>query len=201
LIQINVHCERGDTLSGCWRSSEHGDEHHERQDHATRFPQGCEPTVISIKPAWISFGGTAAIVTSMGLILGLDASESSRQAIVGVLLIVALADNLSDSLSVHVYQEAEQLESREAFRSTLANFATRLLVALSFVVLAIALPRDSLATITVAWGLLLLVLLTYWIARTRGARIGREIAKHIAVAAIVLVVSRWLGTLIAGNFG
>ncbi len=157
--------------------------------------------MISIKPAWISFGGTAAIVTSMGLILGLDASESSRQAIVGVLLIVALADNLSDSLSVHVYQEAEQLESREAFRSTLANFATRLLVALSFVVLAIALPRDSLATITVAWGLLLLVLLTYWIARTRGARIGREIAKHIAVAAIVLVVSRWLGTLIAGNFG
>jgi VIT1/CCC1 family predicted Fe2+/Mn2+ transporter len=137
----------------------------------------------------------------MGLILGLDAAANSRQAIVSVLLIFAVADNLSDSLSVHVYQEAEQLESREAFRSTLANFATRLLVALSFVVLVITLPRDSLATITVAWGLLLLALLTYRIARARGARIGREIAKHVLVAAIVLVVSRWLGTWIASSFG
>ena len=137
----------------------------------------------------------------MGLILGLDAAANSRQAIVSVLLIFAVADNLSDSLSVHVYQEAEQLESREAFRSTLANFATRLLVALSFVVLVITLPRDSLATITVAWGLLLLASLTYRIARARGARIGREIAKHVLVAAIVLVVSRWLGTWIASSFG
>jgi VIT1/CCC1 family predicted Fe2+/Mn2+ transporter len=160
-----------------------------------------EPTVITIKPSWISFGGTAAIVTSMGLILGLDAAASSTQSITGVLLIVALADNLSDSLSVHVYQEAERLESREAFRSTLANFVTRLLVALSFVVLVITLPRDSLVAVTLAWGFLLLALLTFRIARARGARVGKEIAKHVVIAAIVIVTSRWLGTWIAGSFG
>ena len=153
-----------------------------------------------IRPSWISFGGTAAIVTSMGLILGLDAAASSRQSITSALLIVALADNLSDSLSVHVYQEAEQLESREAFRSTLANFVTRLLVALSFVVLVITLPHDSLVAATVAWGFLLLALLTFPIARARGARVGKEIAKHVVIAAIVLVISRWLGTWIAGRF-
>lgn len=155
----------------------------------------------TIKPSWISFGGTAAIVTSMGLILGLDAAASSTQSITSVLLIVALADNLSDSLSVHVYQEAEQLESREAFRSTLANFVTRLLVALSFVVLVITLPRDSLVAVTLAWGFLLLALLTFRIARARGARVGKEIAKHVVIAAIVIVTSRWLGTWIAGSFG
>jgi VIT1/CCC1 family predicted Fe2+/Mn2+ transporter len=160
----------------------------------------CEPTVITIRPSWISFGGTAAIVTSMGLILGLDAAASSRQSITSVLLIVALADNLSDSLSVHVYQEAEQLESREAFRSTLANFVTRLLVALSFVFLVITLPRDSLVAVTLAWGFLLLALLTFRIARARGVRVGKEIAKHVVIAAIVIVTSRWLGTWIAGNF-
>jgi succinate dehydrogenase/fumarate reductase cytochrome b subunit len=161
----------------------------------------CAPTVITIRPSWISFGGTAAIVTSMGLILGLDAAASSRQSITGVLLIVALADNLSDSLSVHVYQEAEQLESREAFRSTLANFVTRLLVALSFVVLVIALPRHALVAVTLAWGFFLLALLTFRIARARGARVGKEIAKHVVIAAIVIVTSRWLGTWIAGSFG
>lgn len=157
--------------------------------------------MITIRPAWISFGGTAAIVTSMSLILGLDAAASSRQSITSVLLIVAVADNLSDSLSVHVYQEAEQLESREAFRSTLANFVTRLLVALSFVVLVITLPRDVLVAVTLAWGFLLLALLTFGIARARGARVGKEIAKHVVIAAIVIVTSRWLGTWIVGSFG
>lgn len=157
--------------------------------------------MITIRSSWISFGGTAAIVTSMGLILGLDAAAGSRQSIASALLIVALADNLSDSLSVHVYQEAEQLESREAFRSTLANFVTRLLVALSFVVLVITLPRDSLVAVTLAWGFLLLALLTFRIARARGARVGKEIAKHVVIAAIVIVISRWLGTWIAGSFG
>ncbi|HYL23818.1 MAG TPA: hypothetical protein VEV21_05450 [Burkholderiales bacterium] len=154
-----------------------------------------------IRSTWISFGGTAAIVTSMSLTLGLDAAASSRQAIVAALLIVALADNLSDSLSVHIYQEAERLEPREAFRSTLANFATRLLVGLSFVVMAIALPRELLLAATVVWGFALLGLLTYQIARTRRAPVGKEIAKHVVVAAIVVTASRWLGVWIAGTFG
>ena len=137
----------------------------------------------------------------MGLILGLEAAASSRQTIVGALLIVAIADNLTDSLSVHIYQEAERLQSREALFSTLVNFATRLLVALSFVGLAIVLPRELILVVVPGWGFALLAWLTYLIARARGASVGREIAKHFVVAAVVLGVSRWLGTCITGAFG
>jgi len=155
----------------------------------------------TIRPAWFSFGGTAAIVTSMGLILGLQAAASSQRAIVGALLIVAIADNLSDSLSVHLYQEAERLEGREAFISTLANFATRLVVASTFVLLVIALPHHILPWAAAAWGMLLLAWLSHRIARARGAPPGREIAKHIAIAAVVLVISRLLGTWLVTAFG
>ena len=157
--------------------------------------------MFSIKPTWISFGGTAAIVTSMGLIFGLDAATGSRQAIVSALLIVAIADNLSDSLSVHIYQEAERLEARKAFLATGANFVTRLLVASSFVVIAIGVPRDLLPLAAAAWGLLLLALLTYRIAHARGANIRKEIGKHIVIALIVLGISRWLGSWLAGASG
>lgn len=153
--------------------------------------------MINLKSTWISFGGTAAIVTSMSLILGLDAASSSQPAIVSSLLIVALADNLTDSLSVHAYQEAERLESRKAFIATAANFVTRLLASLSFVVLVILTPRTSLTIAAGAWGFLLLTLLTYRLARARGADVGKEIAKHVAVAAAILVTSRLLGTWIA----
>lgn len=154
-----------------------------------------------MRPAWISFGGTAAIVTSMGLILGLEAAATGRGTLVGALLIVALADNLSDSLSVHVYQESENLDSREAFRSTLMNFAARLLVALSFVLLVIVAPAGLLVALAIAWGFVLLTALTWHIARARKVPVGREIGKHMAVAAIVLAASRALGMLISGYAG
>ncbi|HZR26694.1 MAG TPA: hypothetical protein VFA59_24080 [Vicinamibacterales bacterium] len=46
-------------------------------------------------------------------------------------MIVAVADNITDSLSVHVYQESENIEERAALRATLTNFAARLLIAAS----------------------------------------------------------------------
>jgi len=154
-----------------------------------------------IKPTWVSFGGTAAIVTSMSLVLGLEAASGTRRTIIGALLIVALADNLSDSLSVHLYQEAERLESRQAFLSTAANFAARLLCALSFVALVAVVPLHLMAVVVTCWGFALLALLSSWIARARNAPVVKEIGKHVAVCAIVLVISRWLGQWVAGSFG
>jgi hypothetical protein len=50
----------------------------------------------------ISFGATSATVTSMGLITELGAAAAEKATILSGLLIVALADNLTDSLSLHV---------------------------------------------------------------------------------------------------
>lgn len=82
----------------------------------------------------LSYGGTAAVVTGMGLVVAFDAGTSSREALVSSLLVVAIADNLADSLAIHIYQESENLPSRRAFRSTVANYLTRLMVAGSFAV-------------------------------------------------------------------
>ena len=84
----------------------------------------------------LSYGGTAAIVTGMGLVVAFDAGTTSKATLVSSLLVVAIADNLADSLAIHVYQESENLDPRKAFRSTVANYVTRLVVAGSFVILA-----------------------------------------------------------------
>ena len=88
-------------------------------------------------PRTFTFGGTSAIVTSMGLIIGLQSATAPPPTIVSGLLVIALADNISDSPSIHMYQEADRLEGKGAFRTTLANFVSRLLVALSFVFIVI----------------------------------------------------------------
>jgi VIT1/CCC1 family predicted Fe2+/Mn2+ transporter len=135
----------------------------------------------------------------MGLIVGLDAATASRATIVSGLLIVGLADNITDSLSIHIYQEAERLEGKSAFRATVTNFLARLLVTLSFVVWMLFLPPASLGTVSLAWGLTLLGLLTFLLARARKVPVGSEIAKHVAVAVTVIVVSRAVGGWIAAH--
>lgn len=147
-------------------------------------------------PTGFSFGGTAAIVTSMGVIVGFSASTVAKGPIVSSLLIVALADNISDSLSIHVYQESENLDRKAAFRATLTNFAARLVVSLTFVGLVLVLPRNLLAGASLSWGMLLLASLSVVLARTRKVSAWREVGKHLLIAVIVVVVSRVSAALI-----
>jgi hypothetical protein len=144
----------------------------------------------------LSYGGTAAIVTGMGLVVAFDAATTSKATLIGSLLVVAIADNLADSLAIHVYQESEKLDSRRAFRSTIANYVTRLLVAGSFVVLALLVPSHALVPIVLAWGLALLSTLSYFVARARGAAPALEVLKHLAVAVLVIGLSRAVGAWI-----
>jgi hypothetical protein len=144
----------------------------------------------------ISYGGTAAIVTSMALIVGLDTAASAKSTVITALLIAALADNLTDSLSVHVYQESERLQEREAFIGTVSNFATRLIGCLTFVVLVALLPQRVIVTAAVAWGMTLLAVLTSLLARERKVGVISEVAKHLLAAAVVLALSRAVAALL-----
>ena len=149
----------------------------------------------------ISFGGTAAIVTSMALIVGLDAVHATHKTIISALLIAALADNLTDSLSVHIYQESERLSQREAFIGTLTNFATRLALCLSFAAIIALLPDALAPGAALTWGTLLLAALSWVLARERQVRALPEVAKHLVVAALVILISRLIGGWINVELG
>ena len=144
-----------------------------------------------------SFGGPAAIVTSMGLIVGLDAATVTKAAVVQSLLIIALADNLTDSLSVHIYQESERLAERQAYRITVANFFTRLLTSLSFVIILLLSPMSVAVYICVTWGFVLLSGLSYLLAKARRVDAFTEIAKHSAIALTVIAVSKAIGAWVS----
>jgi VIT1/CCC1 family predicted Fe2+/Mn2+ transporter len=102
-------------------------------------------------------------------------------------------------VSIHVYQEWENLEGRAALRATLTNFSARLVVALAFVAIVLVVPKPRLVAASLACGLLLLGVLTYLVAHARGVSAPREVAKHLAVAAAVIVVSRLIGAWIASH--
>jgi VIT1/CCC1 family predicted Fe2+/Mn2+ transporter len=149
-----------------------------------------------LNPRTFSFGSTSAVVTSMGLIIGLGTATTRTATIVSGLLIVAIADNMTDSLSIHVYQEAEKLEARSAFRATLTNFLARLLVALTFAIIVLVLPSPYAGIVALVWGFLLLAGLSYIVARARDVRPAPEVGKHLGVAILVIAASRLIGSWI-----
>jgi hypothetical protein len=141
----------------------------------------------------LSFGGPAGIVTSMALIVGLGTITTAKAAVVTSLLIIGIGDNLTDSLSVHIYQESERLAGREAFGTTVANFLTRIIVALSFIFLFLLFPTSIAIYICVVWGFVLLSGLSCLLAQARHASPISEIWKHAAVAALVIALSKAIG--------
>ena len=145
-----------------------------------------------VKATRISYGGTAGIVTGMALLVGLDAAHAGKASVIGALLIIAVADNLTDSLSVQMYEESERLEKREAFLRTVSNFATRFLVGLTFVVI-VALSWKHAVAFGVAWGMALLSAMSYILARGRKTCAIAEMVRHLGIALLVIVVSEGIG--------
>jgi hypothetical protein len=149
-----------------------------------------------LNPRIFSFGSTSAIVTSMGVIIGLGAATARTATIVSSLLIFAVADNISDSLSIHMYQEAEKLDERSAFRATLTNFVARFLITLSFVMIAMLLAYPYAGIVALVWGFFLLTGLSYALAMERRVSPMAEIGKHLGVAVLVIAASRVIGSWI-----
>jgi vacuolar iron transporter family protein len=146
------------------------------------------------------FGSAAAIITNVSLIVGLGSAQAGKGPIIGALLTIAIADNISDSLGIHLYKESEGYEGTMSLLATAVSFTARLVVSLSFIAVVLALPISTAIPVATAWGLLLLTILSYLINRSRNQSSIMEIAKHLFVALIVIWLSRYAGDLIAKHF-
>ncbi|MEI8230490.1 MAG: hypothetical protein WCG83_05155 [Candidatus Peregrinibacteria bacterium] len=150
--------------------------------------------MINIKQ--FSIGATAAIITSMGLIAGLTQGVDAKVGIITGLLIIAVADNLSDSFSIHIYKESEGASRQEVLISTFGNFAVRFLIVLTFAIMVMLFTPNVALIVSSIWGLGLLALLSYLIAREQKLDPLRHTLWHLAIAVLVIAGSRMLGNVI-----
>jgi VIT1/CCC1 family predicted Fe2+/Mn2+ transporter len=156
----------------------------------------------TVRPAQtrFSFGATSAIITNLGIITGLDTLTHPKLSIIGALLVIALADNLSDSFGIHIYQESEHIAKKEVWLSTLTNFFTRLFVSSTFIILIIVLPIRLAAVCSVIWGLLILTVMTYTIAKQQKINPFSAIFVHLTIAFVVVVASNFIGGFVISRF-
>jgi len=149
----------------------------------------------------ISFGLTSGVITTLGLLVGLSAGTSSRLAVIGGVFTIAVADSLSDALGIHVSEEAEGVHSkRDVWISTIATFASKLSMALTFAIPVILLDLDTAVGVSILWGALALSLLSWNLARSQGVKAGPVVTEHLVVAAVVITASYLVGRWISSVF-
>lgn len=149
-----------------------------------------------------SFGLTSAVITTLGLIAGLYSGTSSKSAVLGAVIMVALADSLSDALGIHVSEESENSHSHKTvWEATFSTFLFKSVVTLTFAVPFIFLELSRAVWVSILWGLLLLSVFSFYLAKDRGARGGAVIAEHLLIAAFVVVCTYSIGLWISSRFG
>ncbi len=150
----------------------------------------------------ISFGLTTAVITSLGMIVGLWSATSSKLAVVAGIIIMALADGLSDAVSLHTAEEAEiekediKHTKREIWLTTLFTFLAVSGFTLTFAIPILIFPLKIAIFVAIFWGIFLLSFLNFYIAKVRKEKPIKLISEHIFLALFVIIISHLIGSQI-----
>lgn len=151
--------------------------------------------------AGASFGLTSGVITTLGLMTGLHAGTHSTAVVAGGIVTIAIADALSDALGIHISEESRSSRAvRDIWLATVATFVAKFLMALTFLVPVLLLELDTAVTVSLAWGMGVICILSYFIARAQGAAAWKVIGEHLAIALIVVASTNAVGRWVADAF-
>ena len=149
----------------------------------------------------IGFGFTSGIITTLGLIVGLNSSTGSQSVVIGGILIIAIADALSDALGIHISEEAENKHThKEIWEATICTFLSKFFFSAIFIVPFLLLPLQTAIVLSVVSGLLLIVVISYFIGREQKTRTFLVAAEHVLVAIFVIIATHYIGQWVATIF-
>jgi len=155
-----------------------------------------------MKISWktgISFGLTSGVITTLGLMVGLHSGSHSRTIVIGGIMTIAIADAMSDALGIHVSEESKNsIPMSRIWEATLATFAAKFVVSATFLIPVIYAPLDLAIVISVAWGLLLLTALSFFIARAQAIAPWKVIGEHLFIALCVVAITHTVGDWVKG---
>ncbi|MCX9009914.1 MAG: hypothetical protein OIN66_02220 [Candidatus Methanoperedens sp.] len=154
----------------------------------------------SIKTGF-SFGITSGIITTLGLIVGLDSGTHSKAVVVGGVLTIAIADAFSDALGIHISEESEcRHTTKEIWISTLSTFFAKFIFAMTFIIPILLLQLTTAIIASIIWGLSLLGIISFYLAKQQKVKPWRVIMEHLLIALVVIAATHYAGEWIGERF-
>ena len=80
------------------------------------------------------------------------------------------------------------------------TFVTKFVFSISFAVPLLLLPLSTAVIVSVAWGMLVITVLSYLLARSQKEPPLAIVAEHLGIAILVVVLSHSIGVWVAATF-
>jgi vacuolar iron transporter family protein len=143
------------------------------------------------------FGLASGVITTLGLMVGLSSGTHESSVVIGGILVIAIADAMSDALGMHISVESEAKRTKKGiWEATIATFVTKFIVAVSFIVPVLLLPLPSAIVVSIVWGLGLISVFSYMLAQQKGSQPYRAVLEHLFIAVIVIIITHYIGSWI-----
>ena len=148
------------------------------------------------------FCATSGVITTLGLLTGLYAGTGAVSAVLGGILVIAVADSMSDALGIHLAEEADpNTTSAHVWSATISTFIAKFVFAISFAVPLLLLPLRTAVIVSVVWGMSVITVLSYFLAKSAQERPLPIIFEHLGIAMLVVLLSHLIGAWVGANFG
>lgn len=149
----------------------------------------------------LGFGLTSGVITTLGLIVGLDASTGSRFAVISGIFAIAISDALSDALGMHISEESTYKKTRkQVWEATFSTFFFKFVFALTFVLPFLFFSVTNAVIACIAWGLFLILIYSYHIAKKTRILPQRAITEHLLITIAVVIAAYFVGKITAMLF-
>lgn len=148
----------------------------------------------------IGFGLTSGVITTIGLIIGLYESTHSKLAILSGIFVIAVGDALSDSLGMHVSEEASKRSNKDIWTSTITTFLAKFFIAVTFAVPVILLSLETSMYVSIIWAFLVVIGFNLYLGNLHGKRKFDIILEHLILTIIVIITTYFVGKLAAYLF-
>lgn len=150
----------------------------------------------------IGLGLTTGVITTLGVMVGLYSGTHSKLAVIGGVIALAIADGLSDAVGMHVSEEASRTSTkRQIWEATFFALFSKVAATLSFLIPIILLELREAIPISIVWGLVLMSLFSYYIARNEDENPYKVMLEHALLTVGVVVASHYIGVLVHEIFG
>ena len=145
----------------------------------------------------IGFGLTSGVITTLGILVGLYAGTKSFAAVFSGIVVLALADSLSDAVGMHISTESEKNSSNKIiWETTAATFLAKFITALTFILPLILFPLNWAILVSVIWGMMLITCLNITIAEKKNESAWKLVISHLGIAIFVIIVTHFIGVWI-----
>ena len=150
----------------------------------------------------LAFGITSGILTTVGVLAGVNSATSSQLSVVAAIAAIAIADNCSDAFGMYVSKLSERGNSRRvALRYALGTLAGKFFFPLTFIVPLLLCPLSVAIWIDLTWGAIALALLSAEQAIVDQQSVPRRVGRNLTLAAVIVAISVAVGRLVGEAVG